>query len=201
MNRGTRIFKLLQTSYYLAKINQSITSTAKKIGIGVAIVLGSIIGYLVLNLYALNGLYFSDLQLGGIDLANTSAEIKIKVNNPTLIPASFEKMQLVIDYKSTNFGTVTIHGATISPLSEKNLDGNLRINVQALAALVLESLFGGGSSFDESQLRIVASVDAPIFGVIPYSITKEYSKTEFQELLADLTKRGEKEILEFNIKK
>lgn len=148
----------------------------------------------MLNLYALNSLYFSEIELGGINFADTSADIKMKASNPTFIPASFDKMQLDIDYNSTNFGTVTVYGGTIAPFSDKQVDGNLRINVRALAGLVLESLFGSGSSFDESQLHIVASVDAPIFGVIPYTITKKYSKIEFQTLLADLAKRGEKEI-------
>ena len=168
-------------------------SRGKKIGIGIGIILGLIIGYIFLNLYALNSLYFSDLSLGGIDLVKSSADIKMKASNPTLIPASFEKMQLVINYKSTNLGIVTIHGGTIPPFSEKQVDGNLKINVQALAGLVLESLFGSGSGFDKTQLRFVASIDSPIFGIIPYSISKEYSSDEFQNLLADLAKRGAKE--------
>ena len=152
-----------------------------------------VIGYLVLNLYALNNLQFSEFQLGGIDLANTSADIKIKATNPTVFPASFERMNLTVNYQSTKFGAITVHGATISPYSEKDLDGTLKINAQALAGLILASLFGGGSGFDINQLRIVAQVDAPIFGMIPYSISKEYSAEEFANLLSDLAKRGEQE--------
>lgn len=165
----------------------------KKITIGIGIISGLIIGYLVLNLYALNNLQFSEFQLEGIDLANTSANIKIKASNPTFFPASFEEMDLTVNYQSTKFGTVIVHGALIAPLSEKDLYGNLKINAQALAGLILASLFGGGSGFDVNQLRIIAQVDAPIFGIIPYSVSKEYSAEEFQNLLDDITKRGKKE--------
>jgi len=92
-----------------------------------------------------------------------------------------------MNYKSTNFGTFTMWGKTIQPQSPILVDGRVNVNGQAVMQLLLagfSSAFGGQQvDFDPTKMKYVANLNAPILGMIPFSVSQEYSSDEFVEMI------------------
>lgn len=163
----------------------------KKAGAAIAIIIVIIIVYGTMNLYALSSLQFRPNGTGTFDFADLSMPLHLQACNPSYFPASFDKFSLDINYKSTNFGDAIVWGKMIPPKSSVPVDGQLKLNGQGLVQLFLASFAsafsGQQSSFDPSQMRITATLDAPIFGVIPFSISKDYSIGDFKGMMSNAT--------------
>ena len=173
-----------QCGYNLPAITKS--SNVKRAAISITIAAALVALYLGLNIYAISNLQFRGHQTGSFDFADMSADVQLEACNPSFFPASFNKLNVDIIYKSTNFGTFTVWGKTILPHSSSIVDGRLKVNAEAVAGLFIASLssaFSGKTTFDVNQMRLVASLDAPILGVIPFSVTKEYTISEFTSLM------------------
>lgn len=155
------------------------------LGIGIPIILIVII--VGLNIFAISNLQFRGHSMEEMDILDMSIDGKFEVCNPTFFPASFDTLKMDINYKSTNFGTFTIWGKTIPPQSPTIVDGRANINGQAVLQLFIAAMgsaFGGqGLDFDPNQIRFSAVLDAPILGIIPFSISQNYSSDEFQKLM------------------
>lgn len=166
---------------------------AQKIGICIGITILIIVTYASLNVYAISNLQFRAHQIGKFDPADMSIDTQVETCNPSFFPASFNKFDVDIIYKSTTFGTFTVWGSTIQPQSSEIVNGRLNVNAVAMAGLFLTAL---GSTFsgqqmdlDVNQIHYVTNLDAPIFGVIPFSIKKEYSSNEFKNIMSGQTGR------------
>jgi len=113
------------------------------LGIGIPVVLILII--LGLNMFAISNLQFRGQSIESLDIVDMSADTKFEICNPTFFPASFEKLEIAMNYKSTNFGTFTMWGKTIQPQSPILVDGRVNVNGQAVMQLLLagfSSAFG-----------------------------------------------------------
>lgn len=174
---------------------KSRNNAKKTIGIGIGISVAIIMIYFGLNLYAINNLQFRGHESGqgNFDFADMSMDFQLEVCNPTFFPATFSKFKGDVIYKSTNFGTLTINGGTVLPQSHSIFDGRMKLNTEALVGLFLKALgsafSGKDSAFDPNDFNIVLTLDAPIFGIIPFSVTEEYSSNEFQSLMQGLTEK------------
>lgn len=160
--------------------------SGRKAGIVISIVLALIFTYLSLNVYAISNLQFRGYQTGQFDLADMSMDVKLEACNPVFFPATFNKFNIDMVYKSTDFGTFTVWGTTIPPQSSSIVDGRLKVNAQAVLGLALSALgsaFTGQSSFDPNQVHFTANLDAPILGIIPFSISKSYTMDEFKGIM------------------
>jgi len=170
-------------------------NNAKKAAVGVGIAVTIAVIYLALNVYAISNLQFRGYQTENFDFADMSMDVQLEACNPSFFPASFNKFNVEMIYKSTNFGTFTVWGTTIPPQSSSIVDGRLNVNAMAMAGLFLAALgsaFSGQEmDFDVNQIRFIANLDAPIFGVIPFSIKKEYSSEEFKNIMSGQTYRFE----------
>lgn len=165
-----------------------VLGSGKKIGIGIGITAVLIVAYLGLNIYAISSLQFRNHETGQFDFADMSIDAKIEACNPTFFPASFNKFDVKMVYKSTDFGTFTVWGDTIAPKSSSVVDGRFKLNGEAVAGLFLAALgsaFTGQSNFDPNQIRLNANLDAPILGIIPFSVSKEFSIDEFKNFMSD----------------
>lgn len=155
------------------------------LGIGIPVVLILII--LGLNMFAISNLQFRGQSIESLDIVDMSADTKFEICNPTFFPASFEKLEIAMNYKSTNFGTFTMWGKTIQPQSPILVDGRVNVNGQAVMQLLLagfSSAFGGQQvDFDPTKMKYVANLNAPILGMIPFSVSQEYSSDEFVEMI------------------
>lgn len=161
--------------------------TPAKIGLGIGIPVVLILIVLTLNVFAISNLQFRGQSVENFDIVDMSADAKFEVCNPTFFPASFNTLKIDANYKSTNFGTFTVWGKTILPQSPTVVDGRLNINGQAvmqLFAAALGSAFGmQESDFDPDQIKFNTTLDAPILGVIPFTVSQNYSTDEMQKML------------------
>jgi len=142
------------------------------VGIVVAIIL---VVYVGLDIYAINNLQFRPHQGQQLIISETQLAIKSDACNPAYFPVTFTKYEITAFYNSDEIERATISGSTLSPKSAATLDGIFAINKEAVAKIGKEN-----ATFDPSKATITTSVDAPIFGFIPYTVDKKYPAQEFQ---------------------
>lgn len=145
------------------------------VGIIVAIVLVTYIG---LDIYAVNNLQFRPHHGQQTVLSDTQLSIKSEACNPAYFPATFTKYEITAFYNSDAIETATISGSTLSPKSAAILDGIFAINKETVTKIGKENF-----TFDPTKATITTSVNAPIFGFIPYTVDKKYQALEFENNL------------------
>lgn len=142
------------------------------VGIIVAIVL---VAYIGLDLYAVNNLQFRPHHGQQVAISNTQLGIQTEACNPSYFPATFTKYEIVATYGSTQIENATVEGVTLSPKSAAILNGVFSIDKDAAMKVANQSI-----PFDPTKASITTYVKAPIFGVIPYAVKKEYSALDFE---------------------
>jgi hypothetical protein len=163
----------------ISSTNESM-SNRKKIAIAGIVIAAIILGYIGANVYAVSTLEFRPHQGTQYALSATVLHIQAEACNPSYFPASFHNYEINAVYKSQILETASINGSTISPKSSLLLDGKFIINKDAL------SQFAQDPQFDASQALVKTNLDAAIFGIIPFTINKDYTGTQF----ADIVKNG-----------
>ena len=153
----------------------------KKIALAGIIIAAIVFGYIGANAYAVSTLEFRPHKGTQYAISATVLHIQAEACNPSYFPASFHNYEIIAVYKSQILETASINGSTISPKSSLLLDGLFIINKDALAQVAKE-----GTQFDPNQAIVKTKLDAAIFGIIPFTINKDYSGTQF----ADVVKNG-----------
>ena len=153
----------------------------KKIVLAGIVIAAMIFGYIGANAYAVSTLEFRPHQGSQFAISPTELHIQAEACNPSYFPASFHNYEIKAIYKSQVLEIASINGSTISPKSSLLLDGKFTINKDAIAQFAHE-----GSQFDPNQAVVKTKLDAAIFGIIPFTINKDYSGTQF----ADVVKNG-----------
>jgi len=153
----------------------------KKIILAGIVIAAIIFGYMGANAYAVSTLEFRPHQGTQYAISPTVLHIQAEACNPSYFPASFHSYEINAVYKTQVVETALINGSTISPKSSLLLDGKFTINKDVLAQFSQE-----GSQFDPNQAVVKTKLDAAIFGIIPFTINKDYSGTQF----ADVVKNG-----------
>jgi len=150
----------------------------RRIAIAAIIAAIVVIAYGGLDVYAVNALQFRPHSGSQTIISDTELKIQADACNPSYFPANFNTYEITAFYKSDTIEKATISGSTISPKSSTTLSGIFTLNKDAVTK------FGNtNASFDSTQARIITKVSAPIFGIIPYSVDKEYSAQDFQRII------------------
>jgi hypothetical protein len=138
-----------------------------------------------LNHYALSSLQFRASEAGGFDFATMSGDLFIEACNPSPVAASFDRYQMIAYYKDTDFATLAVQGGDVPPNQITVLRGNMDINGQAVTGIFMEELAdafsGRQTEGSEEDMTIKTILDAKVMGIFPYSQTRTFSMTEFQE--------------------
>ncbi len=153
---------------------------SKRIVIAAIVVTVLVVAYLGLDVYAVNALQFRPHSGPQTVISDTELGIQADACNPSYFPASFNTYEITAFYKSDTVEKATISGSTISPKSSTILNGVFSLNKDAVA-----KFRNGNTTFDPIQASIITKVSAPIFGVIPYSVNKEYSVQDFQRIVKE----------------
>jgi hypothetical protein len=164
--------------------SKSIILVGLVIGIGITI----IIVFMGLHIYAISNLQLRNLQNGELDLMDRSIDMQFEACNPTFFPVILKQFSVDMIYKSTNFATIIINDNNIPPHSSIIIDGRFKMNDEAFMGLFLSALKSTFSDEETSlpnpeEFGFVTKFDVPILGVIPFSITKEFSNDEFGDLI------------------
>ncbi len=158
------------------------SQSRKKIAI-VAVIAGLVFAtYVGLDVYAVTELQFRPHHGNQYMISPTQLFIQAEVCNPSYFPASFSKYEINAFYNSESIEKAEISGSVISPKTYTVLDGEFDLNKDTLMKLQQEN-----AQFDPSQAHITTTVYAPIFGVIPFSVVKEYAGDQFQQVLKNGT--------------
>ncbi|VVC05414.1 Uncharacterised protein [uncultured archaeon] len=150
----------------------------KKVATVISIIAIIAIAYAGLDVYAVNMLQFRPHHGNQYLLSQTQLFIQSDVCNPSYFPASFNKYEINAFYKTYSIETAEISGSTISPKTYEILNGVFTLNKDAVIKLQT-----GNFTFDPSQAHVTTTIDAPIFGVIPFSVSKEYTGADFQQVV------------------
>jgi len=155
------------------------------IGIVSVIVIVGALSYSGLNIYALDNLQLRmnrDGKFSFFYLGNRGSQLEVCNSLP--FPASFYRYDIEIIYKSNKLGTFSTGGATIAPTSSSVIEGKLnteKYQATLIYFLNFDTEFSGTNvpTIDVKNIRVNTKLDTSIIGVIPYSITREYSGIEF----------------------
>ena len=158
--------------------------------ISIIVILVSI-GYSSLNLISTNNMqikwatknfdFLSILYGGNLEICNNSD-----------YPASFTKYTFTILYDSKPLGKFTTQGIGIAPHSKSNVAGKFTADDKQVAEIFfsfLDTEIKGTdvSRVDANKMQVLTTLDAKVIGVIPFSISHEYSGQEFLKILNENT--------------
>jgi hypothetical protein len=150
----------------------------KKIALAGIVIAAILFSYIGANVYAVNTLQIKPHQGNQYAISETMLHIQAEACNPSYFPASFHNYEINAIYKSKVLETASINGSTISPKSSLLLDGTFTIDKEALSQFATL-----GSNFDPTQARVKTKLDAAIFGIIPFTINKDFSGKEFEDIV------------------
>ncbi|MFQ5476964.1 MAG: hypothetical protein ACE5DT_08045 [Nitrosopumilus sp.] len=162
----------------------------KIIGVIAIIIIISTVGYSLLNVYALG-----QLELGGIDnlfrfFSLSTTDSKIIICNNSLIPASFNELDLMIYFEKKLLGTYVINSASIMSNSVFEANGEYTSDSMAQSQTLFmhfDHLFSGSDNtvrIDPRKMDVVTQYQTTIVG-IPYLISEQYTAFEFWNMLND----------------
>ncbi len=150
----------------------------KKVIVIVAVIAAIIAVYVGFDTYSVGTLQFRPNLGNQYQISPTEIHIQADVCNPSFFPVGFSKYEIVAFYNSEQIEKAEIGGTTISPKTMSTVDGVFALNADVILKLKQEN-----TNFDPTLAKITTTVDAPIFGAIPFSIVKEYSAEKFQQVL------------------
>ncbi len=161
-------------------------NSAQGVGVGIGIVILIFVIILGLNVYAISNLQF---RAQSIDDFSIFPDLKMNMDmetcNPTFFPASYNAIYLDVYYKQNNLGTATMYGSMIPPGTSVPTKGNIDLHSGSVLGSIIDAigsaLFGTAPSTNDVKFKI--KLDAPILGIIPFSLEKQYSYNEFSRML------------------
>ncbi|MGI0010786.1 MAG: hypothetical protein ACREAE_05250 [Nitrosopumilaceae archaeon] len=103
-------------------------------------------------------------------------------------PVTFKKYDIEFIYQSNKLGTYSAVGTTLAPLSSSILNGKFTSGDfgEALVYLMyLDTEMSGNdiARIDARQLQVFTRLDTSFLGVIPFSVTNEYSGLDFVKMM------------------
>lgn len=153
-------------------------SSRKKIAIVASAIAIIVVAYVVLDVYSVGTLQFRPHYGNSYQISPTEVHIQADVCNPSFFPVTFNRYEISAFYNSQPLEQAEIAGSLVSPKAMSTVDGVFTINATTIYVLKQEN-----ATFDPTLAKITTTVDAPIFGAIPFSVVKRYTSEQFQDIL------------------
>lgn len=146
--------------------------------------------FAALNIYAVQQIQFVGIEekkFNYFDMIN-DGEINVCNSNPFYVV--FDKMDIQMIFEQRDKGLFSIQGTTLPPLSITTLEGKFTSETFEEAqylAMHYDGMFSGSAPIriDPSKFAISTETHTPIMGIIPYSITQQYSGFDFWNMMND----------------
>ena len=140
------------------------------------------------NIYASDQLQVKGTDEGSFRFFDMINSGNIEICNSMPFFANIQKYSVHVFFNEDNKGTYFTDSITLGPYSSKVVNGTFSSETFSEAqylALHFDGMFGGSAPerIDPRQLKIITQVEAPIIGIIPYTITEQYSGLFFWETL------------------
>ncbi|HJT09936.1 MAG TPA: hypothetical protein VJ771_04055 [Candidatus Nitrosotalea sp.] len=159
-------------------IHKSTSSRKKGMIIAAAVIATVVVTLVGLDAYSASTLQFRPDMGNQYQISPTAIHIQADVCNPSFFPATFTKYEITAFYNSEQIEKAEINGTTVSPKTMSTVDGVFALNAGALLRLNQEN-----TTFNPTLAKITTTINAPIFGAIPFTVVKEYSAEQFQQVL------------------
>lgn len=142
------------------------------------------------NIYAVQQIQFLGIEekkFNYFDMIN-DGEINVCNSNPFYVV--FDKMDIQLIFEQRDKGIFSIQGTTLPPLSITTLEGKFTSETFEEAqylAMHYDGMFSGSAPIriEPSKFAISTETHTPIMGIIPYSITQQYSGFDFWNMMND----------------
>ncbi|MGI0004736.1 MAG: hypothetical protein ACREAX_05510 [Candidatus Nitrosotenuis sp.] len=163
------------------------------IAIASIVIIAGTVGYSSLNLVFAKDLQFRWYQEGNFDLLSIMFGGKLVVCNDSIYPANFQQYSFNMIYDGQNLGTFSTRGIAVSPHTSTTIDGKFITEDKQVSQILLSSLdtafsgSGQAARIDVRKMSAITILDTKIIGVIPLSITREYSGQEFLDMMNQKT--------------
>jgi hypothetical protein len=140
------------------------------------------------NIYALDHLQLKGTDDGMFRFFDMINSGNIEICNSMPFFVNYEKLSIFIFFNDDNKGEYSISSNTLNPLSSKIVNGTFSSETFSEAqylALHFDGMFYGSTPerIDPRELKIITQIQAPIIGVVPYTITNQYSGLYFWDAL------------------
>ena len=113
---------------------------------------------------------------------------KISICNTLPFYVTFDKLDVIMIFDQVEKGTLNIQGMTLPPSSITPVEGNFKSElfeeIQYLA-LHFDGMFSGATimRIDPNKLIILTETHTSLLGIIPYSVTKQFSGLDFWNMM------------------
>ena len=140
------------------------------------------------NIYAADQLQITGTDEGQFRFFDMINSGSIEVCNSMPFFVNYQKYSINIFFNEANKGTYSTSPLNLDPLSSEIVNGTFSSETFSEAqylALHFDGMFSGSAPerIDPRQLKIITQVEVPIIGIIPYTITKQYSGLFFWDEL------------------
>ena len=153
-----------------------------------SVLIAGTVGFTFLNAVLAEQIQFTVTDQDDFRYFGLINEEKILLCNPTPFYTSFDNFQIRMVYEKRDVGKLSFPGAFVAPNSNVTKQGKFTTNafeeVQYLS-MHFDSMFLGTIPvrIDPTKMIIVTEIQTKIIGVIPYTITNQYSALEFWEMM------------------
>jgi len=153
-----------------------------------SVVIASAFGYSGWNIYAADQLQIKWTEEGRFSYFEMINDDDIEICNPLPFFVNFNRFDIVTFFDKEPQGTYSAFGTTIPPSSSSVVNGTFKSEVIVEAQyffLHFDSMFSGTAPvrIDPTKFFVVTEIQTPIIGLIPYSVTKQYSGMDFWNIM------------------
>jgi len=144
--------------------------------------------YSGLNIFALGDLQVRGNNEGEFRFFEMINDGTVEICNPSPFFVNFKKFNIIMYLDGAPKGTFASEQVILSPYSSKVINGTFTSDTYSEAqyyAMHFDGQFSGDvpERIDPRKLLITTELEAPIIGVIPYTVTKQYAGLYFWETL------------------
>jgi hypothetical protein len=160
------------------------------------IVIAASLGYSSLNLLSAKDLQFRWYQPDSFDLLSIIFGGKLAVCNNSDYPAAFASYSFDVIYEGQSLGVFTANGAGLAPHTNTMVDGKFATDNKQVANILFASLdtaLGGGQAarINPNNMQVITTLETKIIGLVPFSLTHQYSGEEFVKMMSQKTECDE----------
>jgi len=142
------------------------------------------------NIHAAEQVRFVGIEQERFNYFDMINDEEIQVCNPSPFYVVFDKMDIMMIFDQRDKGIFSIQGTTLPPLSITALEGKFSSETFQEAqylSMHFDGMFSGAlpTRIDQNRFDIVTEISTPIMGIIPYSITQQYSGLDFWNMMND----------------
>jgi len=142
------------------------------------------------NIYAVQQIQFVGTQEKKFNYFDMINDGEINVCNPNPFYVVFDKMYIIMIFEQKDKGLFSIQGTTLPPASVTTLEGKFSSETFQEAqylSMHFDGMFSGSAAIriDPNKFAITTETHTPIMGIVPYSITQQYSGLDFWNMMND----------------